>query len=128
MSPAYPGEIGTTGALIHPRHERFHDGPAFDHDGFSIPEGNARGLGACFAEPNKEFPRTGTPEHPDPGRWAADGADLPCARVAAARPGRTTINGPATTRGPAARGGGRTSRAPAATSIAAGARARPMRV
>lgn len=86
MLLAYLDEIGSTGAFIHPRHERFHDSPAFGYGGFIIPEENARELGAYFAERKKEFFRKEIPEDTDPGRWEKKGADLLFARVAVDRP------------------------------------------
>ncbi len=46
MLLAYIDEIGSSGAFVHPSHQRFSDSPAFGYGGFIIPEENAREFGA----------------------------------------------------------------------------------
>lgn len=48
MLLAYIDEIGSTGAFIHPNHNRFSDSPAFGYGGFIIPEESAREFGSYF--------------------------------------------------------------------------------
>ncbi|OEH71194.1 hypothetical protein BHU47_10630 [Corynebacterium diphtheriae] len=76
MLLAYIDEIGSTGAFIHPNHNRFSDSPAFGYGGFIIPEESAREFGSYFAERKKIFFRNEIPNNIDPGRWEKKGSDL----------------------------------------------------
>lgn len=55
MLLAYIDEIGSTGAFIHPNHNRFSDSPAFGYGGFIIPEESAREFGSYFNERPQNF-------------------------------------------------------------------------
>lgn len=86
MLLAYLDEIGSTGAFIHPSHERFSDSPAFGYGGFVIDESNAWEFGSFFAAMKKEFFAAAIPPDQDPGRWEKKGADLLFAKVNQERP------------------------------------------